>query len=291
MAPFCQLSAYIPTVSALPQGQCQVPDVQVRGNYCYVGDGFVTFNISEGATYQVNRDDYDCIETFVDGKRLITCEGPRATETSMELNVCNPACSTNPDVTGATPTCDAGYRLDANTGTCVYSPVPAQPTAAGCPLGYLVIDRGGQKFCAPGPGGDGLCPISMYYDSLFGACVSSTGSADIPYGIDNADLAAQAFEGCAAGYEYDPAFQCCQAVTGGAYPGCTPGSTFDLGKKVCVPSTARVSGPGCVTVQATTLKCSEPIDVCSKILAEAACIRYAYACLWNEKANLCQLKK
>jgi hypothetical protein len=60
---------------------------------------------------------------------------------------------------------------------------------------------------------------------------------------------------------------------------------------VCVPNTQRVSGPGCVTVQGTTLKCSEPIDICSKILAEATCIRNSFACEWNEKENVCRLKK
>lgn len=290
LAPYCQLNAYIPSVSSLPQGECQVPDVQVRGNYCSTGDGYVTFNIEDGATYLVNRDDYDCTEAIVDGKRLLTCKGPRTRETSMELTVCNPACSTSPDVSGATPACDSGYTLDTS-GACLYTPVAAEPGVAGCPVGYVVIDRGGKKYCSPGTGGDGLCPAGMYQDSLLGACISPAGSADIPYGIDNPELAAQAYQGCAAGYEYDPAFQCCQAVTGGTYPGCTPGSTFDPIEKVCVPSTQRLAGPGCVTVQGTTLQCSEPVDVCSRLLVETACIRYSYACQWNEKKSICELKK
>jgi formylglycine-generating enzyme required for sulfatase activity len=291
LAPYCQLNAYIPSVSNLPQGQCQVPEVEVRGNYCSQGDGFVTFNIADGSTFEVDRDDYDCDETFVDGRRLITCKGPRTVETSMELTVCNPTCSTSPDVTGATPSCDAGYTFDAAAGACVYSPIPAQPGAAGCPAGYMLIDRGGQKFCAPGPGGDGLCPLGLYYDSLYGACVAAAGSADIPYGIDNPDLAAQAYQGCAVGYEYDASFQCCQAVTGGTYPGCTPGSTYDATQKVCVPNTQRLAGPGCVSVQGTTLQCSDPIDICSKILIETVCIRNSYACQWDDKVGVCRLKK
>jgi formylglycine-generating enzyme required for sulfatase activity len=290
LAPYCQLNAYIPSVSALPQGACQVPDAQVRGNYCTGGDGFVTFNVADGADYQVNRDDYECSEAFVDGKRLVTCRGPRTTETSMELTVCNPTCSSSPDVTGATPVCDSGYALDSN-GACIYSPVSSEPGVAGCPLGYVVIDRGAQKVCAPGRGGDGQCPAGLYYDDLYSACVSPNGSADIPYGIDNPDLAAQSFQGCAAGYEYDPAFQCCQAVTGGTYPGCTTGSTYDPVKKVCIPDTDRIAGPGCVTLVGTTLQCSEPIDVCSKITVEVACRKNAYACQWDERAGICEMKK
>jgi formylglycine-generating enzyme required for sulfatase activity len=290
LAPYCQLNAYIPSASALPQGACQVPDAEVNGNYCTAGDGFVTFTIAQGADFQVNRDDYECTEAVVDGERLLTCKGPRTTETSMELTVCNPACSTSPDVTGATPTCDPGYALDTN-GACIYSPIPVEAGAAGCPLGYVVIDRGAQKVCAPARGGDGSCPAGLYFDDLYGACVSASGSADIPYGINNPDLAAQTFQGCAAGYEYDPSFQCCQAVTGGSYPGCTPGSTYDAVLNVCVPDTERIAGPGCVTIQGTTLKCSDPIDVCSKILIEVACRRNAFACTWDERAGVCMMKK
>lgn len=290
LAPYCQLNAYIPSVSALSQGQCQVPDAEVRGNYCTGGDGFVTFNITEGADYLVDRDDYECTEAVVDGERLLTCKGPRARETSMELTVCNPTCSTNPGVTGATPACDPGYALDPASGACIYSPVAAEAGVAGCPVGYVVVNRGERKFCAPAPGGDGMCPPGMYQDDLFGACVSAAGSADIPYGINNPELAAQTYQGCVAGYEYDPAFQCCQAIAGGTYPGCTPGSTFDPIEKVCVPSTQRLAGPGCVTVQGTTLQCSEPIDVCKKIMIETVCIRNSYACVWDEKNDLCKLK-
>jgi hypothetical protein len=80
-------------------------------------------------------------------------------------------------------------------------------------------------------------------------------------------------------------------VTGGSYPGCTPGSTYDPVQKVCIPDTERLAGPGCVTILGTTLKCSEPIDVCSKIKIETVCIRNSYACRWDDKIGACLLKK
>ena len=290
LAPYCQLTSYVPGVSSLPQGSCQLPVADVRGNYCAKGDGFVTMNISEGATYKSNRADYSCEEAIVDGKRLVTCKGPRSTETSVEITVCNAACSGSPEETGATPSCDPGYTFDATSGTCVYSPIPAQVGAAGCPSGYKLIDRVGQKSCALAPGADGQCPIGLYLDSLYGACISPNGVAEIPYGINNPELAQQNYAGCAPGYDYDPSFQCCQATNSAAYPQCAPGSTFNSVTKACVPSGQHVSGPGCVTVQATTLKCSEPVDICSKITKEPVCIRNSYACVWDDKNDVCKLK-
>ena len=160
----------------------------------------------------------------------------------------------------------------------------------GCPAGYKLIDRGGQKSCALAPGADGQCPTGLYLDSLYGACISPSGVAEIPYGINAPDLAQQTYAGCAPGYDYDSSFQCCQATNAAAYPQCAPGSTYNSVTKACVPSGQHVSGPGCVTVQATTLKCSEPVDVCSKITKEAVCIRNSYACVWDDKNDLCKLK-
>jgi hypothetical protein len=290
-APYCQLTAYVPGAASAPQGTCQLPTVDVRGQYCASGDGFVTVNISEGATYQASRKDYDCQETLVDGKRLITCKGPRSTETSVELTVCNQACSSAPSQTGAASSCDPGYTLDSASGTCVYSPIQSTVGASGCPLGYKLIDRGGQKSCALAPGADGQCPVGLYLDTLYGACISPSGIAEIPYGINNADAAQQGYAGCPGGYEYDPSFQCCQASNSAAYPQCAPGSTYNTETKACVPTGVRLgSTPGCVTVQATTLKCSEPVDICSKITQEAVCLRNSYACVWDDKNDLCKLK-
>jgi len=45
-----------------------------------------------------------------------------------------------------------------------------------------------------------------------------------------------------------------------------------------------------VTLDVTTLKCSQPVDVCSRIKSEATCIRNSYACKWDDEANACTLK-
>lgn len=291
LAPFCQVTAYVPGAGGLPADQCQLPVVDVRGNYCASGDGFVTMNISEGASFTVNRQDYECEEAVVDGKRLVTCKGPRSTETSAEVTVCNEACSGAPGQSGAAAVCDPGYTLDATSGMCVYSPIPSVAGQTGCPAGYKVIDRGGQSTCALVPGADGQCPTGLYLDSLYGACISPSGLAEIPYGISNPELAQGAFAGCAAGYEYEPSFQCCQAATNTTYPACAPGTTYNSDSKACVPTEIRVSAPGCVTVEATTLKCSDPVDICSKITQETVCLRNSYACTWDEQNDVCKLKK
>ena len=153
-----------------------------------------------------------------------------------------------------------------------------------------MLDRGGQLSCAVGQGANGQCPASLYYDSLVGACVPPNGQSEIPYGIDNSELASQTFQGCAAGYTYNSTFQCCQASAGGTYPGCAPGSTFNADLGACSPGEVKLSGPGCVDVALNILKCGEPVDVCSKITAEATCIRMSYACRWDDKINVCQLK-
>lgn len=289
LAPFCQLTSYIPGASNLPQGQCALPAVDLRGQYCSNGDGFVTLNISEGAVYQLNRDDYSCIETLVDGKRLLTCKGPRSYENTVEVTVCNASCADTSNAVAAA-VCDPGYTLDAATGMCVYAPIAAEVSVAGCPVGYRVIDRGGVKSCALAVGSDGLCPAGLYLDSLFGACISPTGMAEIPYGISSPDLAQQTYAGCAPGYNYDPSFQCCQAANATAYPACPAGTTYSAEQKACVSTQLQLSGPGCVTVQATTLKCSDPVDICSKITAEPVCRRNSYACVWDDKNDKCELK-
>jgi hypothetical protein len=247
-------------------------------------------NISEGASYTINRQDFECDESIVDGKRLLTCKGPRSTETTAEVTACNDACLNSPDQTGTTTSCDPGYTLDTTSGACVYSPIPVNAGATGCPASYKQVDRGGVKTCALGPGGDGLCPSGLYLDELYGACVSPVGSADLPYGISNPELAQQSFAGCAPGYSYESSFQCCQAADSTAYPVCAPGSKYDADSKSCMPIGVRVSSVGCVTAEAVTIKCSEPKDICSRVTKEPICIGLGYACVWDDKLSVCKPK-
>ncbi len=286
-APYCQLSAFIPSGAISAEG-CQFPNAEVVANYCSVGFGFATVDIPAGSVYEIS-DKLTCSEAVVDGQRRLTCYGPKAQESTNEITVCNPACSNSPVVTGAGPTCAPGYVLDSVSGLCNYAPIIGQVSVAGCPIGYVLMDRGGQQTCVLGADANGQCSAGLYFDSLAGMCVPPNGLVEAPYGIDNPTLASQSYAGCAPGYSYSDTFQCCQAATGGTYPGCSPGSTFNVDLGACSPGEVRLSGPGCVTLDVTTNKCSDPIDVCSKIKGETQCIRNP-ACVYNEKADTCDMR-
>jgi hypothetical protein len=198
-------------------------------------------------------------------------------------------------VTGATPACDPGYGLDANTNSCLYSPVSSDPGVAGCPQGFNLIDRGEQRLCAPGLGGEGLCPAGTYFDDQYGACASPLGGADLPIGLNNPDLAAQSYQGCLPGFSYSPDYQCCQPSQGGVYPGCPLGTRYDASAGTCIPGQLRLAGPGCVSVSFNMAQCTEPfqIKICAKITTEVACIKnQVYNCKWFESdAGYCAYVK
>jgi hypothetical protein len=287
-APMCQASSYIPS-AVVSSGECQVPDVNVGASYCEYNRPFTTIDLAPGATYEVRTQGYLCAEAVVDGQRRLSCEGPDGT--TGEVTVCNSTCSGLPDVTGATQVCDPGYGLDANSGSCLYSPVSPDFGVAGCPAGYVKVERGGQTVCAPGLAGDGLCPDGMYFDSQYGACVSPAAGADLPFGLAAPEQASATYQGCLAGFSYSPEFQCCQPDQGGAYPGCPLGSRYSAESQTCVPDQRRLSGPGCVTVSVNMLQCTEPfqIEMCGKIKTETGCIRnQVYDCKWNESKGVCE---
>ena len=288
IAPYCQTTSYIPSGSPATTGTCQVPQADVRGNYCAGKAGFTTVQISESATYDVTTKGYNCTDSIVNGQRILTCTGPD--NSSGEVTVCNASCSGQPSQTGAPISCDPGYALDSSSGACTYSPTSSQPGVGGCPQGYNLVDRGGQKVCALGLNQNGQCAAGTYFDGQYGGCVSPA-APDAPYGLQDAALAAQAFQGCAAGYSYDSNTQCCQASNAGAYPGCPLGFKFDEAQKTCAPSQVRLSGPGCVTVSLNVARCSQPIDFCSKITQKPVCLRNSYACEWSDRTQSCSTKK
>jgi hypothetical protein len=291
LAPMCQTSSYIPS-AVVSSGECQVPDVEVGASYCEAKSPYTTVDLAPGATFEVRTQGYQCSEAVIDGQRRLTCTGPE--DTTGEVTVCNAACSSLPDVTGANPACDPGYGLDADTGSCLYSPVSPDIGVAGCPVGYVSIDRGGQTSCAPGLAGDGLCPDGMYFDSQYGACASPILGADVPFGLDAPEQASGAYQGCLPGYSYSQEYQCCQPSQGGAYPGCPLGSRYDAAAQTCIPDQFRLSSPGCVTVSVNMLQCNEPfqIDICAAIKTEVGCIKnQVYSCQWNESANRCEYVK
>ncbi|MCE9645085.1 MAG: formylglycine-generating enzyme family protein [Chloroflexi bacterium] len=288
VAPYCQLSALVPTGAPDVNG-CELPAAQVTAQYCSGKQSYAHLDIPEGAVYDVGKN-LNCEEVVVEGQRRLVCTGPQTQETTTEITVCNPACSGSPDVTGAKPSCGPGYTLDPATGACNYTPILPQVNVAGCPVGYSVLNNGGQQTCVLALDANGQCSAGLYFDSLAGMCVPANGAAQTPYGIDNPGLASQTFAGCAAGYTYSDTFQCCQAATADKYPGCPPGTSFNTDLGACSVGEVKLSGPGCVTVDVTTLQCDKPVDVCFRIVTEVACIRNAYACTWIESQGKCQMK-
>ncbi len=287
-APYCQNASYLPIGGTQTQNAaCSLPDVQVGGNYCQGSSNYAIVDLPQGATYQVKSKGFSCADAVVNGQRSLSCTGP--SNSSSDVMICNPACNGATNSASLAPVCDPGYNLDASSNACIYAPINRQPGVAGCPQGYTMIDRGGQKVCVIGQNQNGQCLTSLYFDSKYGACVSATGQADAPYGINNPDLATKNYQGCAAGYTYSSAYQCCQANTGGSYPGCPLGFAFDSSQKTCLPSQVQVSTTGCVIVQVNTLQCGPSVDVCNQWSnSEGICIRSG--CHWNEKGPqaICQ---
>jgi formylglycine-generating enzyme required for sulfatase activity len=287
-APYCQLASFIPT-GVIVSNVCELPVTRVAGQYCAGGNSFATVELPADAVYEAGKD-LKCEEAVVNGKRILTCSGPKAKESTNEVTVCNPACSNSPDMTGAVPTCDPGYTLDSKTGACNYSPIIGQVGVAGCPVGYALADRGGQQSCVIAKDANGQCPSGLYFDSLAAACVPPNGLVQAPYGIDNPSLASQSYSGCVTGYSYSDTFQCCQAASGGTYPGCSPGTAFNKDLGACSPGNIRLAGPGCVTLDVTTLQCSQPVNTCAPIKDETRCINNPL-CHWNEDNGTCDIKK
>lgn len=288
VAPFCQLSSYIPTGAGPSGSACELPQLGVQRNYCAGRIGYATITIPDGATYRMATPGYDCSDAIVNGERLVTCSGPD--ESTGKLSVCNAACGGAPSETGAPIVCDPGYNLDASSGACIYSPVSREAEVGGCPVGFNLIQRGDRKICAVGLNQNGQCPPGTYFDGQYGACVSPAAGADAPYGIDDSVSASQVFQGCASGYSFDPAYQCCQASAGGAYPGCPLGFALDSKQNTCVPHRISVSSPGCLTVEMNIARCRViPEDTCSLITNEATC-KINPLCTWLERQGYCRPK-
>src|SRR5690606_14800000 len=162
-APYCQLNAGVPANTEVASTSCTLPEGVVNNQYCQQGDGYAVVQISFGATWDERGTRIQCEERVEGGLRTLVCRGPRGIESTNEVVVCNPACSPQTNVGGLSAVCDAGYTLDATSGTCVYSPIAPQPIAGGCPLGYVTKESGGEQFCVVSTGLDGMCPIGLYF--------------------------------------------------------------------------------------------------------------------------------
>lgn len=284
LAPLCQTSSYIPTGTQQTQSACQQPVAQVQGTYCQALNSYVTVSLPQGAIYQMSSPDFSCTDDVVNGQRILSCNGPMSS--SAKVTICNASCGSAPSTTGGGPACDPGYTRDPSSGACVYSPISGHPGVTGCPQGYKLVTLGGTQACVISTNQNGQCPTGLYLDSQYGACAPASGQAYAPYGVDNADLAGQTYQGCAAGYTYSSTYQCCQANTASSYPGCPVGYSYDANQKTCTTGQTQLSGPGCVTLQLETQQCGPKVDACAVYLFEPLCIRSG--CHWNTITNTCQ---
>lgn len=286
IAPYCQLPAFVPGAATV-SNEDTLPEGVVTSQYCSAGDGYAKVQLSFGSVYEVRGSLLQCTEVIENGIRQLICRGPRGVESTSEITVCSSSSANAPITAGVTPACESGYTFDPSTGMCSYTPILSQASAAGCPVGYTMKESGGQQTCVIGKNANGLCPAGLYFDELAGACVPPNGETSVPYGIDNAALASQTYAGCASGYSYNENSQCCQAVSGGNYPACEPGSTFSPDLGACTPNQAQFGGEGCITVRVNTLQCSKPEDnVCAPIASESRCVAES-ACQWKEKDAVC----
>ncbi|MBL8098092.1 MAG: SUMF1/EgtB/PvdO family nonheme iron enzyme, partial [Anaerolineales bacterium] len=290
-APYCQLRAGVPANTQVSTNTCALPEGVVLNQYCQQGDGYAVVQISFESVWDERGTRIQCEEKVEGGLRTLTCRGPRGIESTNEVVVCNPACTNQVDVSGLSPVCDSGYTFDSSSRSCVYSPIAAQPSTGGCPIGYITKESNGQQFCVASIGLDGFCPIGLYFDDAAGMCAPPNGQSNTPFGINNPTLAQQTFAGCAAGYAYSENFQCCQPNPGSVLLGCPAGTVFNENINACVPALQEtVGGEGCITVRVNTLKCSTIEDtVCAPIDTESRCVAQT-TCKWNESANVCEPK-
>ncbi len=290
--PYCQASPYLP-VSDLPTPvveECVAPVAQRVGPSCQGKVPSHTILLPRGSTYTVRSDGFTCTDSIVGNMLQVTCIGPDAKSGTLE--VCNSTCETapTPSWTGSA-VCDPGYSYDPATRQCLYTPLSAQSGPQGCPPGYA-SDPTGQT-CRPTIGLDNQCPSGQYFDTLYGGCVPANGQVNCNlYGLNEPSLAASCYPGCPAGFAFNAASQCCQAPAVGLYPGCQTGFAYDASLGACAPRLPSVSeNAGCAFVSVDMLQCAEPYN-CGKNITETQCIRdQANGCVWNEKADLCELKK
>lgn len=183
----------------------------------------------------------------------IVCVGPADTKTTITL--CT-TCQNDPGPQQPqTPTCDAGYALNLQTGMCELIGQQTGPTIAGggisCPPGYF------------------LDPASLQ-------CVPWTPPQD-----------------CPSGYSLDPQANCCVSQPadpgnqpggqGDSYPLCPPGTTWTPNLQACLPE--QPAGPNkklsCKEYPVYLGICQQGGKVCfqpSQYTTAASCA--AANCLW-----------
>lgn len=291
--PYCESSPYLP-VSDIPTpvvSECQVPVSQFVDRSCQGKVPSHTILLPRGSTYRIRSGvGFSCTDAVAGNMIQVTCTGPDAQ--SVTLEVCNSTCEIPPTPSwNVSAVCDPGYVYDPATRQCLYTPLSGQPGPQGCPPGYA-LDPTGQT-CRPTIGLDNQCPSGQYYDTLYGGCVPANGQANCNlYGLNEPSLVSSCYPGCPAGFAFNSASQCCQAPAVGLYPGCLTGFAYDASLGACAPRIQAVAeNAGCTFVSLDMLQCAPPYN-CGKNVTETQCLRdQANGCVWNEKAERCDLQK
>ena len=121
-APFCQ---------AAPAGTCEAPTVEMIDNkFCIEKVPYAIMAVPAGTTYTSQNADMQCVDEMVGDSMRITCHSASSKELwSYDLQVCNSACATAPNLQMGTGQCPEGYGFDAASQCCA---APSPASSAGC---------------------------------------------------------------------------------------------------------------------------------------------------------------
>lgn len=116
LAPLCDPNAaVIPTPAS-----CQLPIAEEGSAFCSKKVPYNLILINSGATYEVLNEGFHCSDAGTkDGKQLVTCTGPMASQ--FRVKVCDPACAI-PTVQAKITQCPEGFNYNAIQGCCTQEP-------------------------------------------------------------------------------------------------------------------------------------------------------------------------
>ena len=119
-APFCEpSSAYVFTPTPL---QCQMPIAEQSSTFCSSKVPYNLILVNIGSTYEISNEEVTCSDGGIkDGKQILTCTGPMASD--FELRVCDPACAI-PTFQAETTHCPQDYHFEESLQCCAQEPQP-----------------------------------------------------------------------------------------------------------------------------------------------------------------------
>lgn len=149
-APFCQMTAVIPTPDVTAPNPvvhvCPTPATVTGGKWCQGGVPYTNVKVPKDSKYYVETGN-TCTPGSVDPQGMLTLTCTGAPLTSFKIYVFTGSCSVV--VQSDKAQCQPGYVLDPVTGMCTYN-------------GPLVLNNA-------------QCPAGYSYDPQAGCCVAKTG--------------------------------------------------------------------------------------------------------------------